>query len=523
MTQPFNLIDKPWLPCVWKETGKHEPLSLRQVLLEAHHLSELYGDTPLTTAALHRLLLAIVYAIPWQKSWKEMWNKGQGQFPEEAINSYFAEWQDHFDLFNPERPFYQMTAKQFKEVKRKLEAKSKKKVDDNGTDPVSRMAEEKASGNNTTLFDHTMDNLTLSAAEAARRLVSIQAFGLGGGKSGLPGESNYTAGPGTTGILFLIEGHNLFETLILNFVDEDTISRDIPTVGENLPIWAVKEPPRLNLLTPNGYLDYLTWQSRRIRLIPKEIEGELWVERMYFFPGRENPKSVRDPLTAFEDTKKDRKPIGLNLHRALWRNSAALLTTTMEGKERLCPASLDWIAGRVITGVVEPEYLFHYMAFGLKTNRGGSIEIQRHERMPLPLKVLAEEILQEKIKGAIQAAEDVGSALGSVELSLAINLGLVQKSDKERTLKARAQLKLSARYWSRLEMPFYQFMRDLSDDAQNALDIWRQTLLTTVHAAFAESTSKLMGATNTLSPIAEAENLLDRKLWFTEKEWQPKN
>lgn len=524
MTYSFNLIDKPWLPCVWKETDKREPLSLRQVLHEAHRISELYGDTPLTTAALHRLLLAILYAIfqseseeDWQELWAEMWNVGR--FPREAIDAYFEEWSYRFDLFDSERPFYQMTAKQFEEVQRKLEAKPKKKAGDDRTNLVSRMVEERASLNNTTLFDHTLDKLTISAAEAARRLVAIQAFGLGGGKSGLPGVKNYTAGPCTAGVLFFIEGRNLFETLTLNFLDDETISRDIPPVGENLPIWAVKEPPRLNQPTPNGYLDYLTWQSRRIRLIPIEVDGQLWVERMYFFPGRDMDKLIEDPLMAFRDTQKDRNTISLSLHRALWRNSAALLALTTERQKRQCPASLDWVAGLVDDEIVKPEYLFHYMAIGLKTKQGGLIEIQRHERMPLPLKVLSNKALHKEIEGAIQDGENIGSALGSVEVSLAEALGLVQKQDKDKTLKARQQLKLSARYWSRLETPFYQFMRDLPNDPESALDTWREVLLDAVHAAFAEGTSKLMGATNTLRPIAKAENKLDQELRRKTKHW----
>lgn len=515
MTYSFNLIDKHWLPCIWKETGKHEELPLRQLLLDAHYLTELYGDTPLTTAALHRLLLAIVYAIPWKKSWAEMWHKGQGCFSEEAVNSYFEKWQEHFDLFGEKYRFYQITAEELTQIKLQLSAKS----DKHEPESISRLTEERASGQNPTLFDHTIDNVTLSPAEAARRLVTAQAYSLSSSGTSIKGLPNY-AGPCFRGVLFFIEGDNLFQTLMLNLIKRDE-DRPIPVLdaAKDRPIWEVEQAPSPKNMQPWGYLDYLTWQTRRIRLLPETLNDQQVVREVYVFPGRGLNKSVEDPMMAFRDTKIDRNPIGLSLHRALWRNSTALLTTTAEGHKRQAPASLDWVAGQVINGVVEPSYLFHYMAISLKTKQGGLIEMQRHERIPLPLKILAKEQLHKDIEGAIQTAEGVGSALGSVEVSLAVNLGLVQKTDKEKTLKARQQLKLSVRYWSRLEMPFYQFMRDLPDDAQNALDAWRQILLMTARTAFAESTSKLMGATNTLSPIAEAENLLERKLWFIKKEW----
>ena len=58
----FNLIDEPWIPVV--ERGM-QPMrvSLREALLRAQDFLAIDGETPLQSAALLRLLLALVITI----------------------------------------------------------------------------------------------------------------------------------------------------------------------------------------------------------------------------------------------------------------------------------------------------------------------------------------------------------------------------------------------------------------------------------------------------------------------------
>ena len=60
MKYSFNLIDQPWIPCVLPH-GRMEDLSLRDTLLNAHKITAIFDQSPLVTAALHRLLLAILH------------------------------------------------------------------------------------------------------------------------------------------------------------------------------------------------------------------------------------------------------------------------------------------------------------------------------------------------------------------------------------------------------------------------------------------------------------------------------
>jgi CRISPR system Cascade subunit CasA len=60
MTFSFNLIGRPFVPCV-RLDGQVVEYGLRDVLLKAQEIAELRDGSPLVTVALHRLLLAILH------------------------------------------------------------------------------------------------------------------------------------------------------------------------------------------------------------------------------------------------------------------------------------------------------------------------------------------------------------------------------------------------------------------------------------------------------------------------------
>ena len=108
MTYSFNLIEQPWIPCVDTE-GSVIELSLRETLVQAHNLRSIAGDSPLETAALYRLLLAVLHSAlrgpENAAAWNELWQAGKWDAP--WLHDYLGTWKHRFDLFDPERPFYQ--------------------------------------------------------------------------------------------------------------------------------------------------------------------------------------------------------------------------------------------------------------------------------------------------------------------------------------------------------------------------------------------------------------------------------
>lgn len=96
----FNLIDEKWIPCIRAADGQTVTLSLRETLAESHSLYDIAGDTPPQTAALYRLLIAILLRVYqptagnfalWREMWRsEAWDMGR-------INAYLDAWRHRFD------------------------------------------------------------------------------------------------------------------------------------------------------------------------------------------------------------------------------------------------------------------------------------------------------------------------------------------------------------------------------------------------------------------------------------------
>jgi len=258
----FNLLDEPWLPCVTLE-GERKDVGLRDALLGAHNFADLRDPSPLVTAALHRLLLAILHRAhdgPKNlKDWQAIWEAGA--FDPQRLGDYLDQWQERFDLFDENHPFYQVAG---------FEVASK----DGGT-PAKNLALEVSAGNNPTLFDHSSDAAPppLSQGAAARSLVANQVWSPSGGKgpkSNLFGPHGYrSAAPLVGGVVVLLRGDSLFATLMLNLL---TYNRDLPfehTGSEDVPAWERDALPEPGPRAARGYLDLLTWQSRCVRLLPE--------------------------------------------------------------------------------------------------------------------------------------------------------------------------------------------------------------------------------------------------------------
>src|SRR5205823_1725674 len=131
--------------------------------------------------------------------------------------------------------------------------------------------------------------------------------------------------PLVRGFTVLALGANLFETLALNLIvyNEET---PIPFQGTDIPAWErdADEPPRKEGTPVRGYLDYLTWQSRRIHLISASGSDAI-VGCQVLQNHRLPPSPPLDPFKAYRVSKEQGYvPRGIDAERALWRDSHAL-------------------------------------------------------------------------------------------------------------------------------------------------------------------------------------------------------
>jgi len=483
----FNLVDEPWLPCIQAD-GRPVELGLYDALAQAHTLRELHGETPLSTAALHRLLLAVLHRVfgpESRKAWSQLWRAGQ--WDETALRDYFDHWRRRFDLFDAERPFYQAADERVK-------SKS-----------ITSLMFRTASGNNPTLFDHHTDaeGVALAPAQAARALVVVQSFGLAG-LSGIP--QKFTDSSCARGVVFLVQGENLFETLALNLVRYTGDHDDCPA-------WEMDDPFVPDRSTPHGDLDYLTWQNRRVLLLPQDTPAGPTIRQMTMAPGLRLDDSVLNPMTHYHrDGKHGPMPLAFREGRALWRDSAALFQLHDESQHP--PRIFNWLANLINDGYLSESCAYRYLALGM-SKKQAKVYFFRHERMPLPLTYLVDEALDEKLRDALQAAEGVGIALRRAGWELAqwiVSPADNNKAHKDGSKLIFSQLNVERRYWSRLEVTFQSFIRDLPEGRQAALDEWVKALLQIARNAFDEAAEGVSDPIRGLKAITLARGTLEKNL-----------
>ena len=506
----FDLIDESWIPCTMLD-GSRRSLGLREILVQAQDIGELGGGSPLEVAALHRLLLAVLHRnldIGNERKWAAVWKTGA--FNPGVINDYFEKWHRRFDLFGRERPFYQV-------------------ADLDLTKGGSSARLFFHQDNNPTLFTHvaTADPPSLTPAESARLLVGFMAFDVGGRKSDPPGISA-NAALLNKGAVVLAKGNNLFETLMLNlcrYAPEDEepwpFSRD-----QDVPTWERDEETLPVDRRPAGYIDLLTWQSRRILLQPEiGVDGSTVVRNVVIMKGAQPPNGFelrkRETMLAFKSNPRakgtqDPWPVvTLTEDRALWRDSHALMASTSAESER--PKTLTWLADLASDDIIPYSQIVPVDVLGLRSNRA-KIEFWRHERLPLPLAYLKDKQLVGTLREVLELTETTAQNLNRAMWTMATR---VLAADPDRSPKAEDVRSLSdhlgaARaYWSHLEAPFKRLLVDLPDDKDEEgeyggvqIGRWKSTLRDALWRSFRESTRGMERSTRNLKAVALAERSL---------------
>lgn len=510
----FDLVDEKWIPCILSG-GKHEDFSLKEVLINAHEIREIFDPSPLVTVSLHRLLLAILhrnFGPANIRAWQEIWNAKSVN--KRTITDYLQKWRHRFNLFDEMRPFYQTS-----------------ELNNAETHPILHLAMEVASGNNATLFDHNSDarRNAVSPAVAARYVIATHHYAMGLGKS-YP--FYFSDSPLIRGLTVMTLGHSLFETLALNLVEYNE-ELPFPCSGQDLPIWEQEKPatPSRDGTPINGYLDYLTWQSRSIHLC---AEGEPpMVKECQIQQNLKLPKQqYLDPFKCF-DVAEDRGyvPLPVNPDKAVWRYSHALFQKSDVSFKR--PEIFYWLArieNKRRNGEIQAQPNYSFTATGLATDKGkaASVLLWCHERLPLPLRYLEDDRLVAKLKEVLDLAEDIGVLLGAkfvqvefggkrkrlpspfwVLASEILPQDQNGKVDTEAVRSFVAYLSPSRPYWARLGGHSQQLLRDLADDTKSetqTLFLWAEEVRRSAWQAFGEATDSIDTSARILKAVIKAED-----------------
>lgn len=359
----FNLLDEPWMPCVFAD-GDIRELSIRDVFRDASRIRSISGDLPQQTMPLERLLLAILYSAYRdlgsgrnRKQMRDLWNGlwSNGSFDMEPLEDYFGGFHDCFDLLDPERPFYQVPG---------LTYSGKKEYD-----PISEMIADVPKPDKFLFSMRSAESLeSIDLAQAARWLVFLQAYDTAGIKTPVVGNTHVNkgkvyapkgmAGTGWLGALGPVaaEGDSLFHTLMLNWCLYDANNNMMRMLGNenDTAPWEFDEPSDSDIAVRTSFagpVDALTFQSRRLRLVPNE-DGSRIIGIVNCYGDVIAPYNTGEceKMTAWRLSVQQQKKLGLSspplmpithdAGKALWRGLAPMLAV---GDSDLRPGVIRWV------------------------------------------------------------------------------------------------------------------------------------------------------------------------------------
>lgn len=484
MTDPtqagFDLRQEPWISVRYRD-GRARDVSIRTAFTDAADIRDIVGELPTQTFAVLRLLLAILYRASYDdeidgwrsEEWGQWWGEG---LPLDLIGSYLDHMDGRFDLLHPERPFFQVADLRT----------GKDEVKD-----TSPLILDLPSNNRLFTNRSGADALRLDLAEAARWLVSAQAFDPSGIKSGAVGDSRVKGGKGyPIGVAWsghlggvMVEGANLHETLLLNLALPGTYvtadgRTDLPPWEDILPDTAAEREG----LVPTGPVRLFTWQSRRIRLVAESgvVTGCVFANGDALTPQNQQH---HEPLTAWRYSEPQTKKLGRPTYmprehmpeRAFWRGIGALLPgaptpqTTDKHERYLSPGILSFLGQRVSTGDLDGAHRIRLRAIGVVYGSQSSVVADIiDDRLSLALALLREEntALAAVAETAVALADEGVRALRNLAENLARAAGGDGTADRDRADETA---------YARLDGLYRSWLRGLGPrtDPETAATEWR--------------------------------------------------
>jgi CRISPR system Cascade subunit CasA len=502
MSSQFNLIEEDWIPCITKD-GEFKEIGIREALINPYAYIEIIDESPLVTAGIYRLLLAILYRILEIDSISKLpriWDDG---LPVRQINRYLEQWKNRFYLVDDTYPFYQLAGIRMKEGK---------------SVPINVLVMEAASGNNKTLFDHSIDGeFYCTAPEAARNLIAAQGYAFCGtcNKSIFidnmeKSDKNYSTSILVSGGLIWVSGNTLAQTLVLN-LNPIEISED------DIPIWEVDEPKKvINLTAVNGVLDLFTFQSRIILLLPENESNSLLFKKMVYTQGRKYENISFDLMMAYQ-RRYDKKgndlgfyPVFISEDRSTWRNSNSLFV--QESDLHKPPQAFSTISRLRNDELLNPKMKLTVNIAGICSDKAKPL-LWRHDKIPVLASIFDDASKSELLGDLLEISNKIANKLNSSIYSLCKKYleSENKPADENDVKKLKKHISLIDSYWFSLESKFYEILVHL--DETNEDDIiteWGKFCLITSLRILDESKTMLGNSPRAIIAQAQARIIIDK-------------
>lgn len=400
MSVQYSLLDEPWLTAV-TQGGEKIDCGIRQLLQQAHTLRALTDPSPMVEYGLYRLLIVLLMdALRPEEQYDLQELLAAGKFDAERLEAYYRRCEQEgcrFGLFDPERPFLQTPYRDQWDKEEK---------------PVCTLDFTIPSGNNHTHFDHRKNaEIAFTYAQAARILPAVQTFFRADGKG-------YKYGPnGSPPYYTVVQGANLFETLVLSMIDMDIVRGEFdqpPVIWRN----AIEVDPKREVAKVS-WLYGMFFPARRVHLIP-DVKTQS-VKKVYYSAGMEYtaPENWTDPHVTYIFSDKGRDTWKIQLPEKsksdkerpqirkppipVWRNLDKLLCGKHHGDLQI----LEQFAALKKNVPVVP-----LVIYGLLADRAKCIDAMRHE-LQIPTAAMRHPGAAELVKGCIALSERLAKMLES--------------------------------------------------------------------------------------------------------------
>ncbi len=518
----FNLIEEPWIPCIDLE-GKQVEYGISETLLRAHELGEICDDSPLVTVAIHRLLLAILYRVFEGPSETRQWKKLflADAFPDDdALGVYFAKWHDRFFLFDGSHPFMQVAGLDLNEYKLDGKVKNAK------SDGMMRLSKEAPDKGGRILFDHRMGNEKpdYEPKQIAKMILAAQSYaGTGvasGGKIGIeeikPSACQFA--PCVDGLILWLQGDSLFQTLMLNLVPHEVCPSD-------LPAWEDNNIVRSAINSWSSGISF-TGPIQRFASLSRFIRAEN-KKSIFFTNGVKTATDSNDPMKAYYRAADDMPYVASKLleHKAAWRDANTLFAVGVGNRKP--PECLNFAARMTGSGVAAHGAQYRANVVGLATKQDKGL-LWRHERMPVPLALLNDLNMVERLGIVLKSAEQGASELydrtkriAKLYLAPTAENDNGRKPDDKDIAKMIEYLDPRPAYWARLERHFFDLLERIPndwdrangqwkpDDEQAATNAWREQVKREAERALQESTRSLGTTARAIQSVARVRTDFD--------------
>ena len=376
----FNLINEPWIKVIYNETGNCEFVSLETLFRDVIKIKGLAGDTKTQDFAVFRVILAILHTvysrfdadgnvyemlslddkfIPTEdvdeddfndykralnNTWNTLWDRKSFT---ESLYHYLSKWNDRFYLFDDKYPFMQVVKGDLSEDK--ISKKNPSTI--MGKSFNRRLSE---SNNKVSLFspkyegDSNKEKLTED--EIVRWLITYHGY-TGLADKVIFGKEKYKA---SKGWLFDIgginlEGKNLFETLMLNFMVVHSDGKY--SCREQKPCWESSSDTIINNFMSNNFCDNLaqlyTMWSRAIYINPQMDLTQAFSCEIVKIPEIEHKDFFLEPMTIWQyneqgENKNTFTPKKHRLNESMWKSFGIIAMPSIASKQKQ-PGVIEWL------------------------------------------------------------------------------------------------------------------------------------------------------------------------------------